>query len=332
MSNNNGRLKVFVTRKIPQAGLDILREDYELTVNPHNRVLTKDELIDGVKTADGLLCLLTDEITSEVMDVNPNLKAVSNYAVGYNNIDVAAASERGIQVTNTPGVLTDATADLAWALIMSVGRRIVEGDLFTRAGRFAGWDPMLLLGSGIAHKTLGIIGMGRIGQAVARRAIGFDMRILYHDVAAVPQAEKDHKAELTTLDELLRQSDFITLHAPLTENTRHMIGHRELKLMKKTAYLINTARGALVDERALVEALRDGVIAGAGLDVYENEPELALGLADLPNIVLLPHLGSATSETRTKMAQMAAANLLAALEGKRPPNLVNPEVLPEALR
>lgn len=327
MSSNNSRPRVFVTRKIPQAGLDMLKEHCEITVNPHNRVLTKAELMDGVRTADGLLCLLTDEITSEIMDVNPNLKVIGNYAVGYNNIDVEAATKRGIQVTNTPGVLTDTTADLAWALIMAVGRRVVEGDTFTREGRFSGWDPMLLLGTDITGKTLGIIGMGRIGQAVARRAMGFDMRIVYHDVTRVSAAEEEYQAGFVGLDELLRQSDFVTIHAPLTDETRHMIGRRELGLMKKTAYLINSARGPLVDERALVEALREGIIAGAGLDVYEDEPELAPGLAELPNTVLLPHLGSATLETRTKMAEMAAANLLAALAGKRPSHIVNPEVL-----
>lgn len=327
MSSDNSKIKIFVTRKIPQPGLDMLKEHYEVIVNPHNRVLSKDELLDGVRTADGLLCLLTDDITTEVMDVNPNLKIISNYAVGYNNIDVEAATKRGIQVTNTPGVLTDTTADLAWALIMAVGRRVVEGDVFTREDRFEGWDPMLLLGTDITGKTLGIIGMGRIGQAVARRAMGFDMRILYHDMAPVPVAEEEYQAEFVALDELLRQSDFVTIHAPLTDETRHMIGRRELNVMKTTAYLVNTARGPLVDEEALVEALRDGIIAGAGLDVYEDEPKLAPGLAELSNTVLLPHLGSATLETRTKMAEMAAANLLAALEGKRPPHIVNPEVL-----
>ena len=326
MSSNNRKSKVFVTRRIPQPGLDMLEERYEVVVNPYDRVLTKDELVEGVKTADGLLCLLTDEITAEVMDANPNLKVISNYAVGYNNIDVEAATKRGIMVTNTPGVLTDSTADLAWALLMAVSRRVVEGDTFTREGRFVGWAPMLLLGSDISGKTLGIIGMGRIGQAVARRAMGFDMRILYYDQAPVPEAE-EYKAEFVALDELLRESDFVTLHAPLTDETRHMIGSQELRLMKKTAYLINTARGPLVDEEALVEALKEGIIAGAGLDVYEDEPKLAPGLAELPNTVLLPHLGSATLGTRTKMATMAAANLIAALEGKRPANLVNPEVL-----
>lgn len=324
---DGGKLNVFVTRKIPQVGLDMLKEASDVVVSPHDRVLSKNELIQGVEGVHGLLCLLTDEITADVMDASPNLKVISNYAVGYNNVDVAAATERGILVTNTPGVLTDATADLAWTLVMSVSRRVVEGDALTRAGEFTGWDPMLLLGGGVAEKTIGIVGMGRIGQAVAKRATGFDMEILYNDIEPVPSIEERYGARFVTLDELLKASDFITLHAPLTPKTRYMIGSREFGLMKETAYLVNTARGPLVDEKALVKALRDKVIAGAGLDVYEDEPELAPGLAELPNVVLLPHLGSATLETRSKMAEMAAANVLAALEGKRPANLVNPEVL-----
>ena len=322
MTGKAGKMRVFVTRQIPQVGLDMLEEHFEVTVNPYDRVLTEEELIEGVTDAHGLLCLLTDAITSKVMDASPYLKVISNYAVGYNNIDVVAATQRGIPVTNTPGVLTDATADLAWALIMSVGRRIVEGDTYTRKGRFVGWGPMLLLGGAVAGKTLGIVGMGRIGQAVARRATGFDMPILYHDVERVHSVEELYNARYVSLDELLETSDFVTLHAPLTDGTKHMVGKRELGMMKKTAYLINTARGPLVDEQALVEALREGVIAGAGLDVYEDEPKLATGLAELPNTVLLPHLGSATLETRSKMAEMAASNVIAALRGETPPNLV----------
>lgn len=322
MTDKGKRLRVFVTREIPKVGLDMLKQHFEVTVSPHDRALTKTELIEGVKDAHGLLCLLTDEITDEIMDAGPNLQVISNYAVGYNNIDVVAAKQRGIPVTNTPGVLTDATADLAWALIMSVGRRIVEGDTYTRQGHFMGWGPMLLLGGAVAGKTLGIVGMGRIGQAVAKRATGFDMPILYSDVQRVPSVEEQYSAKFVSLDELLEASDFVTLHAPLTDATRHMVGRRELAMMKKTAYLINTARGPLVDEEALVAALREGVIAGAGLDVYEDEPKLATGLAELPNTVLLPHLGSATLETRNKMAEMAASNVIAALRGETPPNLV----------
>lgn len=325
--NVKSRPKVFVTREIPRAGLRLLEEMCQVTVNREDRVLTREELIAGVKEADALLCLLTDTIDAEVMDAGPNLKVISNYAVGFNNIDVEAATARGIPVTNTPGVLTDTTADLAWALLMAVARRVVEGDAFTRAGRYKGWGPMLLLGTDVSGKTLGIVGMGRIGQAVARRAIGFDMSILYYDVQRVPEAETRYNARFAELDELLRQSDFVTLHVPLLPETRHLIGARELGLMKKTAFLINSARGPLVDEQALVEALRRGDIAGAGLDVYEEEPALAPGLKDLPNVVLLPHLGSATWETRSKMADIAARNLLAVLKGEKPPACVNPQVL-----
>ncbi|NLK07153.1 MAG: D-glycerate dehydrogenase [Firmicutes bacterium] len=314
--------RVFVTRKIPQIGLDMLHEHFSVTVNPHDRPLTKDELIDGVKDAHGLLCLLNDEITYDVMQAAPNLKVITNYAVGYNNIDVSAANEKGIYVTNTPGVLTDATADLAWALLLSVSRRVVEGDIYTRAGRFTGWGPMLLLGGAVAGKTLGIVGMGRIGQAVAQRATGFNMNILYHDIEPVESAEKAYSAKYTDLHDLLNQSDYVSLHAPLTDETHHMIGAEQLGMMKQTAYLINSARGPLVDEKALVEALKNGTIAGAGLDVYEDEPELAPGLIELPNVVLLPHLGSATSETRNQMAKMVAENITAALKGDTPANLV----------
>lgn len=325
--NRNSTKKVFVTRKIPQVGLDLLQARYDVVVNPLDRVLTENELIDGLKEADGLLCLLTDDINARVMDASPSLKVISNYAVGYNNIDVAAASERGIRVTNTPGVLTDTTADLAWALIMATSRRLIEGDSLVRGGGFYGWDPMLLLGSDVAGKTLGIISMGRIGKAVAQRAAGFDMRIVYYDIVRAPDVENKYGASFVALDELLQNADIVSIHAPLTEETRHMIGRRELALMKKTSYLINTARGPLVDEKALVEALKTGDIAGAGLDVYEDEPRLAPGLAELPNVVLLPHLGSATLETRIKMAEMAATNVVAALEGRVPPNLVNPDAI-----
>lgn len=312
---------------IPDDGMQLLYERCEVTVNPHDRVLTRDELLEGVRGADALLCLLTDTIDDELMAANPQLKVISNYAVGFNNIDIKAATKRGIPVCNTPGVLTDATADLAWTLLMSTARRVVEGDAFVRQGKFKGWGPMLLLGADITGKTLGIVGMGRIGQAVAKRAKGFDMTILYHDVAPVPQAEEAFGAKYVELDELLKESDFVTLHAPLLPSTHHLIGEQQLQLMKKTAILVNTARGPLIDEKALVKALQNRVIAGAGLDVFEEEPQLAPGLAELDNVVLLPHLGSATVETRSKMAVLAAKNLLAVLDGETPPHCVNPEVL-----
>jgi len=322
--------KIFVTRRIPQVGLDILEKKCELKINPHDRVLTEEELIEGVKGIDGLLCLLTDTIDAKVMDTNPELKIISNYAVGYNNIDVEEATKRGIMVTNTPGVLTDTTADLAWALLMSIARRIVEADRFIREGRFKGWSPMLFLGSDVHHSTLGIVGLGRIGRAVARRAKGFEMRVLYTDVKRAPkELEQELRAKSVSLNELLSSSDFVTLHAPLLPQTHHLIGEKQLKMMKRSAYLINAARGPLVDEKALVKALRERWIAGAALDVYEDEPDLAPGLSDLDNVVIVPHIGSASVATREKMATMAATNLLAALKGEVPPNLVNKEVLGE---
>lgn len=317
---------VYVTRLIPNDGMRLLYEKCEVVVNPHDRVITRQELLDNVKGKDALLSLLTERIDAEVMDANPNLKVIANYAVGFNNIDIAAATERGIPVSNTPGVLTDITADFAWTLLMAVARRVVEGDRMTRAGKFVGWAPMLLLGQDVHHKTLGVVGFGRIGQAMAKRARGFDMRVLYYDVNQMPEVATQLGAEYRDLDALLRESDFITLHVDLNEHTHHLIGERELDLMKPNAYLINSARGPVVDEAALVRALAEEKIAGAGLDVFEEEPRLAPGLADLDNVVIAPHIASATRETRGAMARIAAENVIAALEGKKPPAIVNPEV------
>ncbi len=321
--------RVYVTRPIPQAGLDLLRQECEVTVfEDQDRLPTKEEVIEGVRGKDALLCLLTEEITAEVMDAAPNLKVISNYAVGYNNIDVEAATARGIVVTNTPGVLTETTADFAWALLMAVARRVVEADRFTRAGKFQGWGPLLLLGSDVYGKCLGVIGMGRIGQAIARRARGFDMRVLYYNRRRVdPAIENELQATYASLDELLQEADYVVLTVPLTPETHHLIGPRELAMMKPTAYLINPARGPVVDEKALVEALKSRTIAGAALDVFEEEPKLTPGLTELDNVVLAPHIASATTETRTKMAIMAAENLLAVLRNQRPKHIVNPEVL-----
>jgi len=320
---------VFVTRIIPKMGLDIVHRACEkVEINPHDRVLTRDELLAGVRGRDGVLCLLTDKIDEEVFEAaGPQCKIFANYAVGYDNVQVEAATRRGIMITNTPGVLTETTADLAWAPIFAAARRIVEADAFFRTGQWQGWGPLQFLGHDIYGATLGIVGAGRIGSAVARRAIGFGMRVLYADTQENVELEERLGAKRVELDELLRESDFVSLHVPLTEQTRHLIGNRELRLMKRTAYLINTSRGPVVDEAALVSALREGLIAGAGLDVYENEPAPAPGLTELPNVVCLPHLGSATEATRSKMATMAATNLVAGLRGERPPNLVNPEVL-----
>jgi len=321
---------IFVTRMIPQPGIDILQKQCErVDINPEDRVLSKEELIDGVKGRDGVLCLLTDTIDEDVFEAARGVRIFANHAVGFNNIDVEAATRHGIMVTNTPGVLTDATADLTWALILAVARRIVESDSYARAGKYKGWGPLLLLGESVAGATLGIVGAGRIGTAVVERSAGFKMNILYADTGRNEALEKNWKAKRVDLEKLLKESDFVTLHVPLLPETTHLIGSRELGLMKKSGFLINTCRGPVVDEKALVEALRTGQIAGAGLDVYENEPLLESGLADLDNAVLLPHIGSATVKARTKMAVMAAENLIAGLKGKRPHNLVNPDVLRE---
>jgi len=320
--------KVYVTRRLPSSALDSIAAKHRIEVNPHDRVLTRAELEEAVQGIDGLLCLLTDTIDAELLELNPALKVIANYAVGYNNIDVSACTRRGIPVSNTPGVLDETTADFAWALLMAAARRVVEADRFTRAGKFQGWGPMLMLGDDIHGQTLGIIGLGRIGQEVARRARGFSMKVLYHSrTRKSKEQEKKLGVEYRGLQGLLQESDFVSLHVPLTEKTRHLISRQELKLMKKNAYLINTSRGPVVEEEALIEALRSREIAGAGLDVYEKEPEVSPDLKELDNVVLAPHIASASRATRTRMAEMAAENLLAGLEGREMPNLINPEAL-----
>jgi D-3-phosphoglycerate dehydrogenase len=320
--------KVFVTRKLPKKAIEIIRAECKMEINPYDRIITREELIEGVKDKEGLLCLLTDKIDSEIINCGKNLRIIANYAVGYDNVDVKAATKRKIPVTNTPGVLTDTTADMTWALIFSIARRVAEADKFIKAGKYKGWGPMMFLGGDVYGKTLGIIGLGRIGKAVAKRAKGFDMKVLYFDVfRADEKVEKELNIQFTDLETLLKKSDFVSIHVPLLPSTHHLIGKREFSMMKKTAYLINNSRGPVIDENALVNVLKDKKIAGAALDVFENEPELALGLADLENVVLTPHISSASIETRTKMAIMAAENLLAGLKGVRPPNIVNPEVL-----
>jgi glyoxylate reductase len=318
---------IFVTRDIPREGIDLLiRNGFRVDVSPHDRGLTKAELLEGVADRDGVLCQFTDAVDRDVLEAASRALVFSNYAVGYNNIDVACATRLGILVTNTPGVLTDATADLAWALLFAAARRIAEGDRFTRAGNFRAWGPMFFLGRDITGKTLGVVGAGRIGTAVAMRSAGFRMRVLYADGFVNPVLENEHKAVRVELDELLGESDFVSLHVPLLPETRHLFGAREFSMMKKTSVLINTSRGPVVDEKALVDALKAGTIAAAGLDVYENEPALEPGLAALDNVVIVPHIGSATLETRVKMAVMAAGNLAAALRGERPPDLVNADL------
>jgi len=322
------RKKVFVTRQLPEASLEELKKQFDVTVNPDDRVLTREELLKGVKGVDAVLCLLTDTIDAVVLDAaGPKCRIFANYAVGYNNIDVAAATGRGIIVTNTPDVLNDATADLAWALLFSVSRRIAESDRFARAGRFKGWGPMLLLGRDITGKKLGIVGAGRIGYNFARKARGFDMELLYTGTRPSEKMDRELGARFVDKETLLRESDFISLHVPLMPETRHYIGEKELQLMKKTAVLINTSRGPVVDEKALVRALEKGWIWGAGLDVFENEPEIDPGLIGLDNVVIVPHIASATIETRTNMGLIAAGNIIRVLNGEGPDTCVNPEVL-----
>ena len=321
------RKRIFVTRRIPQPGLDLLT-DFDMSINPEDRVLSRDELIDNAKGKDAVLCLLTDPIDGQLMDAVPSVRIFANYAVGFDNIDLDAATQRKIAVTNTPGVLTGTTADMAWTLLMSAARRVVESDKFNRDGKYKGWGPMMFLGVDIHYKTLGIVGLGRIGQAVAWRSRGFDMKILYTDRKRVPfELEKMLRVTFVTLEELLRESDFVSLHVPLRRSTHHLIGKKQLEMMKKTAVLINTSRGPVVDEKALVEALKYKVIFAAGLDVYEHEPELAPGLAELDNAVIVPHIASASIDTRSKMATMAAGNIVAFFRGEKPPNILNPEVL-----
>lgn len=324
-------MKIFVTQLIPQTGLEILQKAYpEYQINAEERVLSRSELLNRVQGADALLTLLTDKIDAEIMDAaGPQLKIIANMAVGFDNIDVQAATRRGILVTNTPGVLTDATADHAWALLFSIGRRIPESERYLRAGKFKHWGPLLFLGGEVAGKTLGIIGAGRIGSAVAMRSRGFNMQVLYTNRSPKPELEHELGARKVSLEELLRESDFVSLHIAMVPETRHLICAESFRLMKPTAYLINTGRGPLVDEAALAEALKKGEIAGAALDVFENEPVVHPELLRLENAVLTPHTASATTASRSKMATMAAENLLAGLSGTKPPNLVNPEVRKE---
>ncbi len=321
--------RVFITQPIPGPGPDLVRRAANTVVaNTEERVLSAEELRERVAGCDGVLCLLTDPVNASVLEAAAagGCRVFANMAVGYNNIDVAAATRLGIVVTNTPGVLTEATADLTWALILAVARRVVEGDDEMRAGRFPGWGPSYMLGGDVSGRTLGLIGPGRIAAAVAERAFGFKMPLLYQGRRDSPALDA-LGARRVELDELLAVSDFVSLHVPLSAETKHLIDARALSLMKPTSYLINTARGPVVDEPALVAALQAGQIAGAGLDVYEDEPTMAPGLAECRTAVLLPHLGSATTATRAAMSRIAGENLAAVLLGQRPANPVNPEVL-----
>lgn len=315
-----------VTRKIPQAGLEALKAAGEVIVNEKDRNLTPTELLELGQHADGWLTMLTDHIDSAMIEACPKLRGIANYAVGFNNIDIAACTRHTIGVSNTPDVLTDATAEVAFALILATARRVVEADAFLRTGRWIGWEPMQFLGTQICRQTLGIIGAGRIGTRVAEMATGFHMRILYTARNRKPELEQSTGAMYAPLTDILRQADFISLHAPLTAETRHLIGAQQLQLMQPGAIVINTARGPLIDEMALLRALREKRIRAAGLDVFEHEPKVATELMELKNVILLPHIGSGTEETRTRMAVMAAHNVIAMVEGRRPDNPVNSEI------
>lgn len=319
--------KVLVTRKLPEEPLKQLAQVAEIEFLNLEGEFDKRELIRRIHDKDALLCTIADPVDREVIESAPLLKIIANYGVGFNHIDLDYATQRGIFVTNTPGVLTDATADLAWALLLDVARRVSEGDRFLRKNEWTGWTPTFMLGSQVTGKTLGIIGMGRIGQAVAKRARGFEMRVLYYSRTRLPEEqEAECRAQFVDLPTLLKESDFVSLHCPYTPETHHLIGENELSMMKPSAYLINTARGSVVDEQALIRALKNGVIRGAALDVYEHEPQIPEELKKMEQVVLAPHLGSATEETRTRMAQMVVDNLLAFFQGQSLPNLVNTEL------
>jgi glyoxylate reductase len=324
--------KIVVTRRIPEPAVELLREAGDVWVSPDDRPLETQELHDAIKGADIVVTLLHDKVDDAFFDAaGDQLKAVCNVAVGFDNVDVPAATKRGVLVTNTPAVLTEATADLAMTLILAVTRRAGEGERLIRAREPWSWHMFMLLGMGLQDKTLGVVGMGAIGQSLARRAKAFGMDIVYSDARQAPaEIEQELGARRVELDELLRTADVVSIHAPLMDETRHLINADTLALMKESAYLVNSARGPIIDEAALVEALKAGTIAGAGLDVYENEPETHPGLLELDNVVLLPHLGSATVETRTAMGVLAAENAVATLKGEAPKTPVNPEVLEAA--
>ena len=322
---------VVITGGLPSVSAEILSQQFDLVTHPTEIGRTEEEMITIASEADGLITLLSDPVTRRVLSSNPNLRVVGNYAVGVDNIDLDAAAELGVIVTHTPHVLTEATADLTVALLLVVSRRVVEGDRMVRSGNFTGWDPLMLLGASLQGKRLGIVGMGRIGRAVARRAAVFGLEVVYHSRRAVPESEDGSRS--VPLDELLETSDFISLHAPLTMETRHLIDAQALARMKPSAYIVNTARGALIDEGALAKALIDGTIAGAALDVYEREPEVDARLLELDNVVLLPHLGSATREARSAMARIVANDVAAVLNDRAPKHPVASRAhVPEEMR
>ncbi len=323
-------MKIYITRKIPEIGIKRLQDKgCEVDINPKDRVLSKKELINNLKNKEyhAVLCLLTDKIDGDVFDAARNAKIFANYAVGFDNIDLEAAQKRGVMVSNTPGVLSEAVAEHSIAILLAVARRIAESDKFVRKGKYKGWAPMLLLGSGLFGKTVGIIGLGRIGTKMAHMVSqGFGAKVIYYDIRRNEDFEKEFPAGSIefkpSIDEVLKGADFVSVHLPLTEQTRHIINKEKLAMMKPSAYLVNTSRGPIIDEAALAEALKNKVIKGAALDVFENEPKITKGLLKLDNVVLTPHTASATEEARSKMAEAAAQNIIEALEGRVPPNLV----------
>ena len=320
-------MKIYVTRAVFEESLVRLRREAQIEVSPDDRPLSKAEVMDRLRDADGAMTMLTDPIDREVLQAASRLKITSNVAVGFNNIDASAATDMGVMVTNTPDVLTETTADFAWALLMAAARRVVEADAFARAGKWKAWSPTMFLGRDVYGKTLGIIGLGRIGQAVARRASGFGIKVIFHNPRPVAEnVMRQLRAQAVSLDELLETSDFVSLHVPLSAQTTHLLNEHTFSKMKPSCIVVNTARGPVIDEKSLVRALKEGKIAGAGLDVFEREPEIEQDLLKMENVVLAPHIGSGSYETRLKMCMMAADNLLAWINGERPPNLVNPEV------
>jgi len=329
-------MRIFVTRPIPEIGIKMLKaKKYDVFVNEkaEGRAATKEELLAGVKGVDAILSILTDKIDSEVMDAglatpkpgeSGPLKIIANYAVGFDNIDIEAAKKHNLLVTNTPGVLTNTVAEHTFALMLSIAHRIAEADRFSKAGRYHAWGPNLLLGTDLSGKTLGVIGLGRIGSRVAYHAVrGFDMKVIYNDPKPSPEFEKEFGAQyVSKVEDMLPHCDFVSIHVPLLESTRHLMNESRFRIMKRSAYLINTSRGPIIDEKALAGALRAGTIRGAALDVFEFEPDIVPELKELENVILTPHIASATEETRNKMAEMAAENIIEALEGRTPPNLV----------
>ena len=320
--------KVLATHPLFESPRKLLEEHFEVEYWNHPDRPPRLEVLKRVAEKDALICLLTEKINDELLDAGPKLRIVANVAVGFDNIDVAACTRRKVVASNTPGVLTETTADFAWTLLMAVARRLLEGDLLVRSGQWKGWNLDQLCGADVWGKTLGLLGFGRIGRGVARRASGFQMRVIYNDAVRAPvEVERELNVQFVERDQLIAEADFISVHVPLMPETRHLIGAPQLARMKRTAFLINTSRGPVVDEGALVAALETGQIAGAALDVYENEPQVHPGLVRRSNVVLAPHIASASVETRTKMATMAVENVIALFAGRRPPNALNPEVL-----